>query len=277
MTNGTAGGGRLEGGRGHGGLVNPGAGALARTETTSRFDVGHGYALYQGPSWDSGFHRHAAFQIVVAVAGEAAMVDASGVCHRAVALVVPPMVRHRMLATTDLRVFFVEPQCAFADRLRERCVSGRCVSGRWGSGISAAPELRELSEDDVRLAGARPSGELDPRLLAAMDALADGPVSMPDLAARVDMSPQRLRGLARSQLGMPLTRWRVWGQLRRTVEALRAGRSLAEAAAVSGFADQAHLTRWMREMMGLTPAVVLPVLRPSLPEGDVDRDRTGDR
>lgn len=277
MTNDTAGGGRREGGRVQGGLVNPAAGALARTETTSRFDVGHGYALYQGPSWDSGFHRHAAFQIVVAVAGEAAMVDASGVCHRAVALVVPPMVRHRMLATTDLRVFFVEPQCAFADRLRERCVSGGCVSGRWGSGISAAPELRELSEEDVRLAGARPSGELDPRLLAAMDALADGPVSMPDLAARVDMSPQRLRGLARSQLGMPLTRWRVWGQLRRTVDALRAGRSLAEAAAVSGFADQAHLTRWMREMMGLTPAAVLPVLRPSLAEGDVDRDRTGDR
>ncbi|MEU6430113.1 AraC family transcriptional regulator [Microbispora sp. NPDC046973] len=247
--------------------MNPAAVARTGTGTTSRFDVGHGYALYQGPSWDSGFHRHAAFQIVIAVEGEAAMVDASGVCHRAVALVVPPMVPHRMLATTDVRVFFVEPQCAFADRLRERR----------GPGISAAPELRELGGDDVRLAGARPSGELDPRLLAAMDALADGPVSMPDLATRVDMSPQRLRGLARSQLGMPLTRWRVWGQLRRTVEALRAGRSLAEAAAVSGFADQAHLTRWMREMMGLTPAVVLPVLRPSPPEGHVDRDRTGDR
>ncbi|MEU6412199.1 AraC family transcriptional regulator [Microbispora sp. NPDC046933] len=242
-------------------------GAFARTAMTPRFDVGHGYALYQGPSSDSGFHRHAAFQIVVAIEGEAALVDASEVCHRAAALVVPPMVRHRMPATTDLRVFFVEPQCAFADRLRERC----------GSGISAAPELRRLSENDVRLAGARPSGELDPRLLAAMDALAEGPVSMPDLAARVDLSPQRLRGLARSQLGMPLTRWRVWGQLRRTVEALRAGRSLAEAAAVSGFADQAHLTRWMREMMGLTPAVVLPVLRPSLPGGDVDRDRTSER
>ncbi|MBE3013500.1 helix-turn-helix transcriptional regulator [Microbispora sp. NEAU-D428] len=261
------GGSRPQGGRGRRGLVSAAPDALAPTVTTSRFDVGHGYALYQGPSWDSGFHRHAAFQIVVAVEGEAAMVDASEVCHRAVALVVPPMVRHRMRATTDLRIFFVEPQCAFADRLRERC----------GSGISAAPELRERGEDDVRLAGARPSRELDPRLLAAMDALADGPVSMQDLARRVDVSPQRLRGLARSQLGMPLTRWRVWGQLRRTVEALRAGRSLAEAAAVSGFADQAHLTRWMREMMGLTPAVVLPVLRPSLPEGDVDRDRTSDR
>ncbi|WP_236715141.1 helix-turn-helix domain-containing protein [Nonomuraea pusilla] len=219
--------------------------------TAARFDVGHGYALYQGPSWDTGFHRHAAFQIVAAVQGEAALVDASGTRHRAVALVVPPMVRHRMPVTTELRVFFVEPRCSYADRLRERC----------GPGISAVPELRDLSEDDVRPAGARPSGELDPRLLAAMDELAGGPVTMPDLARRVEMSPQRLRGLARSQLGMPLARWRVWSQLRRAVEALREGRPLAEAAAAGGFADQAHLTRWMREMTGLTPAAVLPVLR----------------
>jgi AraC-like DNA-binding protein len=116
-----------------------------------------------------------------------------------------------------------------------------------------------MGENEVRLAGA--SGALDPRLLAAMDALVDGPVPMPDLARRVGLSPQRLRGLARTQLGMPLSRWRVWAQLRLAVEAVRAGRSLAEAAAASGFADQAHLTRWMREMMGLTPAVVLPVLR----------------
>ncbi|MEV0148265.1 MULTISPECIES: AraC family transcriptional regulator [unclassified Nonomuraea] len=216
-----------------------------------RFDVGHGYALYQGPSWDTAFHRHAAFQIAVAIEGDVGMVDSSETCHRAVALVVPPMVRHRMLATTDLRVFFVEPQCAYADRLRER----------YGPGIGAAPELRRLSDDDVRRAGARPSGELDPRLLAAMDALVDGSGSMQDLAVRVGLSSQRLRALAHSQLGMPLARWRVWARLRRAVEALRAGRTLAEAAAMSGFADQAHLTRWTREMMGLTPAVLLPVLR----------------
>lgn len=203
------------GGRREGGLAN--ASVSAPAAATPRFEVGHGYALYQGPSWDSGFHRHAAFQIVVALEGETALVDAAGVRHRSVALVVPPMVRHRMPVTTDLRVFFVEPQCAFADRLRERC----------GPGISAAPHLRELDENDVRLAGARPSGELDPRLLAAMDALTAGPISMRDLAAQVAMYPQRLRGLARGRLGMPLTRWRVWGRLRRTVEALQAGRSLA--------------------------------------------------
>jgi methylphosphotriester-DNA--protein-cysteine methyltransferase len=44
-------------------------------------------------------------------------------------------------------------------------------------------------------------------------------------------------------------------------EALQAGQSLTDAASTAGFADQAHLTRQMREMMGLTPAAVLPILR----------------
>ncbi|MGZ8746993.1 MAG: hypothetical protein ACXWZ2_08195 [Mycobacterium sp.] len=36
---------------------------------------------------------------------------------------------------------------------------------------------------------------------------------------------------------------------------------MADAAAAAGFADQAHLTRQMREMMGLTPTALLPIVR----------------
>jgi AraC-like DNA-binding protein len=223
----------------------------AGTEEVPRFAVGDGYAVYRGPTTDSPAHRHAAFQIAIAVRGEVAMADASATRHRAVALVVPPMVRHRVFATADLRTFFVEPHCVFADRLRER----------YRTGISAAPELRDLREEDIRRAGACRSAELDPRLVAALHALLDQPVRMPSLAAVVGLSPQRLRALAREQVGMPLARWRVWAQLRRAAEALRAGQSLADAAVTAGFADQAHLTRRMREMMGVTPAVVLPILR----------------
>jgi len=90
---------------------------------------------------------------------------------------------------------------------------------------------------------------------------------MPELSARVGLSPQRLRAVARETLGMPLARWRVWARLRRAAEAIVAGRPLADAAVTAGFADQAHLSRWMREMMGLTPTEVLPALRgtPSAP------------
>ncbi len=178
--------------------------------------------------------------------------DAAEITHRAAALVVPPMQRHFMLATADVLTYFVEPHSAFADRLRVR----------YGDGITAAPELCDLTEDDVRPVGRRGSDELDPRLVSALNALADSDIPLPSLAAEVGLSPQRLRALARQQLGMPLARWRVWTRLRRAAEELQGGRSLADAAIAAGFADQAHLTRQMREMMGLTPAALLSFVRP---------------
>ncbi|MEU5696493.1 AraC family transcriptional regulator [Actinosynnema sp. NPDC020468] len=214
-------------------------------ESTARFAVGDGYAVYRGPVEDSAFHRHAAFQVAIAVRGEVTLVDAAGT-HRAPVLVVPPMARHRMLGTPELVTYFVEPHCAFADRLRGH-----------GGGITAVPGLRGLREEDLR---AGTSTTLDPRLVAALDALRDAS-PMPTVAALVGLSPQRLRALARDQLGMPLPRWRLWSRLRHAAQALGAGESPAEAAITAGFADQAHLTRRMREMIGLTPAAVLPVLR----------------
>jgi AraC-like DNA-binding protein len=123
------------------------------------------------------------------------------------------MQRHCLLATADVLTYFVEPHCAFADRLREH----------YGDGITAAPELRDLSEDDVRPAGSRGSDELDPRLVIALNVLADTDISLPSLAAEVGLSPQRLRALARQQLGMPSARWRVWTRLRRAAETLQSG------------------------------------------------------
>ncbi|MEV6344776.1 helix-turn-helix domain-containing protein [Actinoplanes sp. NPDC051851] len=212
------------------------------------FSVGAGYAVYRGPSGDGRLHSHAAFQIAVAVRGEVAMLDAEGAEHRAGVLLVPPMVRHRLLPASALRTMYVEPHSALADLLRRRC-AGRLV---------AAPELRDLGEAELDRGF---SAALDPRLLAALAILRERPVAMPALAAEVGLSAPRLRALAHAQLGMPLTRWRAWSGLHRAAEALRAGESLAGAAATAGFADQAHLTRRMREMIGLTPAAVLPVLR----------------
>jgi len=216
-----------------------------------RFSIGAGYAVYRGATTTGHVHRHAAFQIAIGVRSEVAIVDASGTQHRAAALVVAPMEPHCLQANPDVLTYFVEPHCVFADRLRER----------HGTGITAAPELRDLREDDVRPAGVRPSSQLDPRLVQTLNAMSDFHAPLPSLAADVGLSPQRLRALARDQLGMPLARWRVWTRLRRAAEALQAGVSLADAASTAGFADQAHLTRQMREMMGLTPAVVLPLLR----------------
>jgi AraC-like DNA-binding protein len=216
-----------------------------------RFAIGEGFAVYRGATTTGHVHRHAAFQIAIGMRGEVAIVDTSGIQHLAAVLVVAPMEPHSLQANPDVLTYFIEPHCMFADRLREH----------HGAGISAAPELRDLSEDDVRPAGVAPSSQLDPRLVQALNAMSDFNASLPSLAADVGLSPQRLRALARDQLGMPLARWKVWTRLRRAAEALQAGQSLADAAGSAGFADQAHLTRQMREMMGLTPAVALPLMR----------------
>jgi AraC-like DNA-binding protein len=217
----------------------------------ARFVIGHGYASYRGPTTTGTMHRHGAFQVVIGIGCDATMVDGDGVTHRASTLVVAPMARHSLQAAQDVQTFFVEPQCVFADGLRER----------HGHGVTAAPELDGLSAHQLDLVGAAPSGQLDPRLMQALNALADTDIALPELAARVGLSPQRLRTLARAQLGMSLARLRVWIRLRHAATVLQDGRSLADAASAAGFADQAHLTRQMREMMGLTPATVLPVLR----------------
>jgi AraC-like DNA-binding protein len=216
-----------------------------------RFAIGEGYAVYRGPTTSGTLHRHAAFQIVIGKRAGVAVVDASRIRHESVALVVPPMELHCLSASPDVLTYFVEPHCAFADGLRER----------HGVGITVAPELHALTEDDIRQVGVRSTSQLDVRLVQALNALDSSNIPLPILAAEVGLSAQRLRALARSQLGMPLSRWRVWTRLRRVAEALQAGRSLADAASIAGFADQAHLTRQMREMMGLTPATVLPLLR----------------
>ncbi|MFB6557618.1 helix-turn-helix domain-containing protein [Streptomyces sp. NPDC056400] len=242
------------------------------------FGVGEGYAWYRGVSPGGSVHRHAAFQLVLALRGEAALVGADGRVVRGAALLVPPMTAHRMLSAGDLLTVFVEPHSALADRLRGRCGSG--------SGIVAVPELRRLDEAELGRAAALPSTGLDPRLLAAA-ALLEGregeeePVPMELVAARVGLSPQRLRALARQQLGMPLARRRIWLKLRRSAEALGEGRSPAEAAAAGGFADQAHFTRRMREMIGMTPAAVLRVMQvppasAAGAPGDVHRNGPGD-
>ncbi|MEV7558538.1 helix-turn-helix domain-containing protein [Streptomyces sp. NPDC089795] len=244
-------------------------------ELGSRFGVEEGYAWYRGESHGGSVHRHAAFQLVLARRGEAALAGADGTVVRGAALLVPPMTAHRMLSAGDLLTVVVEPHSVLADRLRGRCGSG--------SGIVAVPELGRLDEAELGRAAALPSAGLDPRLLAAA-ALLEGleePVPMEVVAARVGLSPQRLRALARQQLGMPLARRRIWLKLRRSAEALGEGQSPAEAAAAGGFADQAHLTHRIREMIGMTPAAVVRALRAPAGSaagapGDVHRDRSGD-
>jgi AraC family transcriptional regulator len=83
----------------------------------------------------------------------------------------------------------------------------------------------------------------------------DGPIEVKALAAIAGRSPFHFTRLFAQAVGMTPHRYVVHLRLRRAVEMVRhGGASLAEAAACTGFADQSHLSRWVRRVYGVSPS-----------------------
>ena len=81
------------------------------------------------------------------------------------------------------------------------------------------------------------------------------------LAELLGVSPYRLSRAFPRELGVSVTRYRNRVRVSRALERLEAGeKRLAVLAAELGFADQAHLTRTVREQTGATPAVLRRLL-----------------
>jgi len=99
------------------------------------------------------------------------------------------------------------------------------------------------------------SDSRDIRLVTALETLAENPgkVSIEDAAAIVELSVSRLRALAQKELGFPLSTWVLWRKLERAAQSLASGMDLAHAAIAGGFSDQAHFSRTMRRIFGITP------------------------
>lgn len=95
------------------------------------------------------------------------------------------------------------------------------------------------------------SAPIDARLAFVIEALPDAG-RLDVLAGEVGLSPSRLRALAHTEIGIPLTQLRLWSRLARAIAWLPYGPT-ARAAAAAGFADQAHFTRIARRFLGRTP------------------------
>ena len=89
-----------------------------------------------------------------------------------------------------------------------------------------------------------------------MSALADqlaSPPGLTELAADAGLSRYQLLRSFRAEVGMPPYAWLAQYRVGRARALLDRGHGLAQAAALAGFADQAHLTRWFRRVVGVTP------------------------
>jgi AraC-like DNA-binding protein len=89
-----------------------------------------------------------------------------------------------------------------------------------------------------------------------MDRLADQltqPPGLTELAADAGLSRYQLLRSFRAEVGMPPYAWLAQHRVARARVLLEQGHRPAEAATLTGFADQAHLTRWFRRVVGVTP------------------------
>jgi len=91
------------------------------------------------------------------------------------------------------------------------------------------------------------------RLRDYVDAHLDEPIEVAALAGIAGRSPFHFSRVFARSVGITPHRWVVHLRLRRAIELVREGRSgLAEIAARTGFADQSHLSRWVRRVNGVS-------------------------
>lgn len=118
-----------------------------------------------------------------------------------------------------------------------------------------------------------PDTALDARLNAALNLLVDTRANdaVAQAAQHVGLSPSRLRALAQAQLGVPLAPLVMWRKLERAGASIMTGAGLAEAALAGGFSDQAHFSRTMRRVFGITPGELSGLVQARAPQANRTR------
>ena len=82
-------------------------------------------------------------------------------------------------------------------------------------------------------------------------------ISVPEIAAEVELSESRFSHLFTENVRIPVRRYLLWLRLRDSMHLLAQGRSLTETAHEAGFSDSAHLTRTFRGMLGIAPSALI--------------------
>ncbi|WP_375176406.1 helix-turn-helix domain-containing protein [Marinobacter mobilis] len=123
------------------------------------------------------------------------------------------------------------------------------------SPVTSAEAYHRL-EQLINPGGARYPG-VDPRVDAAVSLIRDSVaenLSVELLAEAVNLSVPRLVQLFRSQVGVPIRRYRQWHRLFVTAQGIARGLSLTDAAIGAGFTDSAHFSHTFRTILGLRPS-----------------------
>jgi AraC-like DNA-binding protein len=208
-------------------------------------------------------HRHAAPAIVVGI--DAPLSFLADRVHTSRAALLSPGFGHAVRVPRGrIAVFLLPPHALAADP--HRPIRDLPQPGAWrelGTALLAG-ELADFSPIDHTLSRAlareHTARPIDDRLRAVLARTAsqlDDNLAIADLAASVRLSPQRLMGLARDQLGTSLRSYRRWLRMFRVARDYAGGTSLTDAAHAAGFASSAHLSAASRESFGIRPSDIL--------------------
>lgn len=143
-------------------------------------------------------------------------------------------------------------------RALERPMSALEVEGRlveWATGLLGPPAHQAVTAARARR---------DPALRRARELLSDDPsanITLAQLARAAGASRHRLSRLFRAAHGLPPHRFQLARRLEAARGLLEHGRTIVDAASVSGFFDQSHLHRHFRRAFGLAPARYVALLR----------------
>lgn len=99
--------------------------------------------------------------------------------------------------------------------------------------------------------------EYDPRIIQVLNRIRETVrqnMSIANLAEEVFLSESRLVKLFKSQIGIPITRYRLRYRVYVGVVHLSLGRSVTEAALAAGFASTAHFSKCYSTMFGMQPS-----------------------
>jgi AraC-like DNA-binding protein len=102
-------------------------------------------------------------------------------------------------------------------------------------------------------AGTRGAGSIARQVMSRLADQLACPPGLTEIAADAGLSRYQLLRSFRAEVGMPPYAWLAQHRVARARVLLEGGHSPAQAAAATGFADQAHLTRWFRRVVGTTP------------------------
>lgn len=223
---------------------------------------GEDWACYLGPITQQAFHAHVAVQIAVGLDESVTVQLGPRQAIESGAVLVAPLARHRVApAASPVLLLYVDPRGRLGRTMRSRAVEAVVAVPEFGQALLAAWSSHEsLPSEDIIMAAlsqAFPDAAtppLDCRVARALTALEEqGGKGIATIGGtHAGLSAGRLRELAQRALGTSLAHFSLWRKLEQSLRSVAAGASLAEAAYAGGFADQAHLARTSRRMLGLT-------------------------